>query len=594
MTISLCMIVRNEEAMLPRCLESIRHIVDEMVIVDTGSTDRTMEIAENYGARTFFYPWDGSFSNARNFAMEQATMDWILVMNADDEFEREDTDKLRDMVSGKHAATAYYGMTLSYLGETPDSANVLSNLNIYLVKNHMGYRFMGDIHEQITCCNPDAVATTAISDIRIYHYGYLSDPKLSQAKRERNIAMIKKELEKSPGDRFMLYSLGNEYCAQQKVADALACYLKSYEEFTPSRGYSAKLIMRIIGCYEALGKTQEELKFIDEGLRRYPEFTDLEFIRGTVWLQKERYFKATDSYKKCLAMGEPPLHLRNIAGVGTYRAAHMLCQIHYNLGDPAGAMRYGRMTLKFQPDNRDVLKMLASQMMEKLTPSDAAKKLSRLIHATPQKNLVLSDVFYALRRWETALDYARKAAKRGEDMDAARYDQSVCLFFLKRYGEANELFQQLSGTSYESRASFFSRLCAYFDDKLKTDMPRGDEKYFSVLDRFEALMAGDNCMPLFDCTESSKPYIGPIISLFEILLLTEHFDAFDKARGLLNLITDDTVLMQLGKLYFHNGYLKLAYRELERSIKLTGKTDTEALRMMKYIHESKTLEQSHP
>jgi tetratricopeptide (TPR) repeat protein len=594
MTISLCMIVKNEEAMLPRCLESVRHVADEMVVVDTGSTDHTVEIAESFGARVLFYPWDGSFSNARNFAMDRAEMDWILILDADSEFEREDTDKLREMVSGRSAATAYYCTTLSYLGETPDPANMLSNLNICLVKNHMGYRFAGDIHEQIICRKPEAATVTAISDVRIYHYGYLSGPNLLREKRERNIAMIQRVLNKNPGDKFMHYCLGNEYCALEKVPDALECYLKSYEDFSPDRGYGAKLLLRIVGCYDALGKTAEELAIIEEGLRFYPQLTDLEFVRGTVWLQKGLYYKAESCYKKCLAMGEPPPHLRSISGAGTFKAAHMLCQLHYNLGDPAGAMRYGRMALKYQPDNRDVLKLIAKLLMEEMPPAEAVKKLSRVIRDAPQKNLVLSDVFYALRRWETALGCARKAARSGEDTNTARYDQGACLFFLKRYGEACALFRQLLGTPHESRAMFFSRLCAFFGSGVKADMPRCDEPYSSVLERFEALMAGRSCMPLFCCAEPSRPYTGAIFSLLEVLLVTEHFDEFHKARGLLNLVADDSALLMLGKLYFHHGYLKLAYRELERSLKLTGKTDAEALRMMKYILESKALAQPIP
>ena len=77
-SISLCMIVKNEEENLPRCLDSVRDVVDEIVIVDTGSTDRTVEIAESYGAKVFYHPWEGSFSKARNYSLKYATCDWIL------------------------------------------------------------------------------------------------------------------------------------------------------------------------------------------------------------------------------------------------------------------------------------------------------------------------------------------------------------------------------------------------------------------------------------------------------------------------------------------------------------------------------------
>lgn len=585
------MIVKNEEAMLGRCLESVREITDEMIVVDTGSTDRTVEIAERFGAKIFYYPWDGSFSNARNYAMRQATMDWIWIMDADDEFEKQDTDKLRDMISGSCTATAYYCKTMSYLGDTPSPANVLCNLNIYLVKNHMGYRFIGDIHEQMSCSDPAAKAVTAISDMRVYHYGYLNDPARSKSKRERNIAMIQKELEKRPDDAFMLYNLGNEYFALLKLEDALDCYLKSFAHFIPEQGFSPKLILRLVTCCELLGKTAEQLQFIDAGLKHYPGYTDLEFLRGALWLKKERYLASIRSFKKCLKMGEAPLYLSFAAGVGTFKPAHMLCQIHYNLGEAGGAMRYGRMALKFEPHNCEVLNLMAALLMENISPAAAAKRLSRMLPALPDKYLMLSDVFYSLRRFELALALARRAARRGEDADTAYYDQGACLLYLKRYGEALRMFRQLDGTVFEDRAALLGRLCALFTgDAADSEPPCGDDPHFAVLRRYEALMSGQGGAPLAADEKTSEPYIAPIFSLLDILIRTDHFDEFDKARRLLNLVTDDTVLMRLGKLYFHNGYLKFAYRELERSIKLTGKTDVEALRMMKYILDNKALD----
>ena len=87
------MIVKNEEKLLPQCLESVKDVVDEMVIVDTGSTDDTVAIAENYGARVYFHEWNNSFSEARNHAFEHArglNPDWFLIMDADEELERKD------------------------------------------------------------------------------------------------------------------------------------------------------------------------------------------------------------------------------------------------------------------------------------------------------------------------------------------------------------------------------------------------------------------------------------------------------------------------------------------------------------------------
>lgn len=589
MTISLCMIVKNEEAMLAHCLDSVQDVVDEIIIVDTGSTDHTVEIAERYDARIYVYPWDGSFSNARNYAMKLAVMDWILIIDADNVFEKQDKDKLRSLTSADAKTTAYYCKTLSFLGEAPDAGNVICNLNICLVRNHMGYRFTGSIHEQIYCSDPAAKAVTAISDMRIYHYGYLNSAIRTQSKRERNISMIQKELDKRPDDPFMLYNLGNEFYAQLKIKEAYECYLKSYAHFAPDAGFSPRLLLRLVVCCEAVGDTAQQLRFIDEGLKIYPLYTDLEFIRGSVWLKKERYLAAIHSFKKCLEMGEPPILLGYLTDVGTVKPAQMLCQIYHNLGDPKNALRYVKIALDFQPFSHEVCAQLSALLIEKMPPEAAAKKLSRLLPADSQKYLLISDVFYSHHRYDVALDYTRKALRHGCDPTLAKYNQGICLFYLKRYQEACARFESLAGSAYESRASFLSRLCVMFDSNVDQNLPRGDEPYFSVLERFETLMADKSCAPLAADEQSSIPYIAPIMSLLDILIKSERLEEFEKARRLLNLIKDDSVLMRLGKLYFRNGYLKPAYRELERSIKLTGKTDGEALRMMKYILDSRTL-----
>src|SRR3972149_2146143 len=97
-TLSLCMIVKNEEKFLPACLESVKGHVDEIIIVDTGSTDRTVEIAESYNAKIYHHPWKNSFSKARNYSLKYATCDWILILDADEEIVKKDAHKLRKVI----------------------------------------------------------------------------------------------------------------------------------------------------------------------------------------------------------------------------------------------------------------------------------------------------------------------------------------------------------------------------------------------------------------------------------------------------------------------------------------------------------------
>src|SRR5688572_18495395 len=102
-TISLCMIVRNEERLIGQCLASVKGFVDEMVIVDTGSEDATADIAHQHGARVYEYPWTGDFSEARNHSIAQATGNWILVLDADEKLAARDAQQLRSLVQETRA-----------------------------------------------------------------------------------------------------------------------------------------------------------------------------------------------------------------------------------------------------------------------------------------------------------------------------------------------------------------------------------------------------------------------------------------------------------------------------------------------------------
>ena len=107
-TLSLCMIVKDEEEFLSNCLNSVKGIVDEMIVVDTGSSDRTVEIAEYFGARVLSHPFGGDFSEARNASIRKASSDWIRVLDADEEIEQEDAPKIRELIQKEKADGIYF------------------------------------------------------------------------------------------------------------------------------------------------------------------------------------------------------------------------------------------------------------------------------------------------------------------------------------------------------------------------------------------------------------------------------------------------------------------------------------------------------
>jgi len=596
-SLSLCMIVKNEENVLDRCLESVKHFVDEIIIVDTGSTDSTVQIAKKYGARIFYYKWDGSFSNARNCSLEKATKKWILIMDADDEFEKEDTDKLLGLINNEDNNTnVYFLQTLSYSGKRPIHNDVTMNLNIRLIRNKEGYKFVGNIHEQIIPSpkhmnNPQAVK---IGNVRFYHYGYLNEVIDAKNKRNRNMDLIQKELDKKPDSSFMLFNMGNEYYAMAQYEKALKYYMRSYENFVPQEGFSSKLILRLVSCNQILRNFEEEYKFINKGLEYYPNFTELEFMRGNTLVGQGKYLEAINSLNKCIEMGESPIEIRELIGVGSYRTYYTLCNVYFDLRDYDKALYYCDKTLKVNPKYIKAFSKFPQIMgIKKFSIGEMKSKLDSYLDVNTDEEvyLFLSDVFYSQNRFGISYDYAEKAEKVCKDnyyTSKIYYYKGVCLFYQKKFNEAYESFQKITEYDFIDKAFYYSMLCITFGNNISTknllvDNSKGihnDRKYLVYM-KFEDLLEEKKCTPLAEDKESSTEFSEAIFNLLAILLKINYFDEFEKGLQLLNLIEDDNVLLYLAKLYYKNGYMNLAYDEFLRTIKIYDKIDVEGLEMMK-------------
>ncbi len=188
-TLSLCMIVKNEENTLPDCLNSIRNIVDEIIIVDTGSTDRTKDIAKIYGAKIYDFKWTNDFSEARNYSLSKANCDWILILDADEIISPIDHDRLKELINKKQNV-AYSITTRNYVNVF-NLAGWTSNGSIYskeekgkgwfpstkvrLFPNKKGIKFHNKVHELVEPSLKEIGIQIKNCDVAIHHYGKLND-----------------------------------------------------------------------------------------------------------------------------------------------------------------------------------------------------------------------------------------------------------------------------------------------------------------------------------------------------------------------------------------------------------------------------------
>lgn len=197
-SISLVLIVKNEEKDLARCLASFQDIVQEIIVVDTGSTDNTVEIARTFGARVEYYQWDDDFANARNESLKFASCDWILRTDADEYIEDVEKPKLLEaIVSGK--AEIYHCDTISVL---PNGREEITS-NARLIKNHLGIQYNFPLHETVVPSVVRLGLTQAITNIRFRHTGYHIEFGDWGKKKERNALIVEKSLVKDPGNYFL-------------------------------------------------------------------------------------------------------------------------------------------------------------------------------------------------------------------------------------------------------------------------------------------------------------------------------------------------------------------------------------------------------
>ena len=194
------MIVKDEEEMLPRSLAAARDAVDEIVVVDTGSSDATIEIARSFGAKVIEREWTGSFAAARNASFEAASGDWLLYLDADEVLAADAAPLLRELTTHTWRE-AFYLVETHHTGELGDGTAVTHNA-LRMFRNRPEYRFEGRLHEQIAQqpAGRAAGADRADSRVRVDHYGYLGVVRDSREKSRRNIELLRRQLQES-GDQ---------------------------------------------------------------------------------------------------------------------------------------------------------------------------------------------------------------------------------------------------------------------------------------------------------------------------------------------------------------------------------------------------------
>lgn len=313
--ISQCMIVKNEEKNIERALSWGKEIMWEQIVVDTGSTDRTVELAKNLGAKVYHFTWIDDFSAAKNYALEQAKGDWIAFLDTDEYMSEEDAKVLYDLLSEiENKGLSYLAVYAAWMNQDQDGKFVWSGCQKRVFRNHFGIHYEGRIHEQLKKGQRDFKFGELLNDseeLAIYHTGYTEQALLETGKLDRNEKLIRKELEERPDDVHMLGYLAHNYVTREKYDQAIVYYEKAVRAFEASEeadgenGIISRIFANLLYYLCVQGAEMDRiLEIYEKAVRYVREECDFDYVVGMHFLELRNWEQGMRHLGRALELRE--------------------------------------------------------------------------------------------------------------------------------------------------------------------------------------------------------------------------------------------------------------------------------------------------
>jgi tetratricopeptide (TPR) repeat protein/GT2 family glycosyltransferase len=341
-SLSVCLIVKNEEQFLAQCLKSVRGFAAQIVVVDTGSTDRTVEIAREFGAEIYSFAWCDDFSAARNAALEHATGDWILMLDADEELPATQHAKL--VADMKNPNVIAFRLPLTNAGQENEGRSFIPRL----FRNAPEVFFHGRIHEQVF---PSLVVhakkwclKTAFGTAEILHHGYTKEMVRDRNKVERNLKLLRAAVRENPADVNLLMNLGLELVRSDDLPGGIEKYREAYELMSaqPAADLVPELREVLLTQFTSqlyrVRSHEEIVRVLNSPLARHGSLTaSLHFALGLAHFELKQFSEAADQMRQCLAKRKQPGLTPINTDIHTAAPSHCLALSLAKLGDLPGA-----------------------------------------------------------------------------------------------------------------------------------------------------------------------------------------------------------------------------------------------------------------
>lgn len=339
--LSQCMIVKNEETNIERALSWGKDIVYEQIVVDTGSTDRTVELARAMGAKVYDFEWIDDFAAAKNYAISKASGEWIAFLDADEYFPPEEAEKLMPLLN-QLARTRYYVMLTSWMHVNRDEKIFAGGVQTRIFKRMEGLRYKKRIHEELELSGGSIVDCTvdASNELAIFHSGYDLSSSEDKQKGERNARLILMELEEHPDDYDMMGYLGDAYYSirdnneraeewYRKSIDRMPAHIDEYDV------RSAVTFWKLMTILYKKNDEQAMMEIYDKAIRLIPKESDYDYVAGKFYVAKQDFKKGAYHLARALqildkhgSVNRGELLTGNLQGTW-----ELLAMCHYQNGD---------------------------------------------------------------------------------------------------------------------------------------------------------------------------------------------------------------------------------------------------------------------
>ena len=435
-TVSACMIVRDEEKLLSGCLDSIRNWVDEIIVVDTGSNDKTVTIALSYGAKVFNQQWEGDFAKHRNFSLAKATSDWVLIIDADERICEEDVLRLKELIDSDQ----HYIVSINVFNVISKDEKLTTFLPaVRLFRRALNLSYAGNVLERLVY-PPDA--PVARSNVKLKHLGNDRTPEQRRKKFERTHALLEKHLQKNPDDPFALFSLAEllrgagkenaDLFSDEIIKLAMRTVTLTRPNDRLTRSIHLMSLDQLAWACFYKGDLRQALVFAQRALRHKNDYLDPLLLLGHIFVHSKEYEKSRAAYFRYLdiqakydpASTRDTIKLVNAdSRVAAYYGLAILAE---KMGNSHEALKYYRKAIEINPEFLEAHKKIKS--LEQVSAAGisefelAVKNLNEGNYQAVEENFhkVLEE---ATDKSEAILQIAQEYFKKERYNEAAGYYQ---------------------------------------------------------------------------------------------------------------------------------------------------------------------------